>query len=131
MCQNASIAIIPSIKQEFVLKRFIEGDDRTQRILFPASLDEYIDDENMVHVIVDLHRAYGDLDPFNKLAFCRGASPNAANCDIATESQGNRLCSFMAEYDRKGRARIRFGTENRLKTGVPSKILPARQLTDA
>ncbi|MGI9487458.1 MAG: transposase, partial [Geminicoccaceae bacterium] len=33
------------------MKRFIEGDDRTQRTLFPASLDEYIDVENMVHVI--------------------------------------------------------------------------------
>jgi transposase len=33
------------------VKRFIEGDDRTQRTLFPASLDEYIDDESMVHVI--------------------------------------------------------------------------------
>ena len=33
------------------MKRFVEGDDRTQRTLFPASLDEYIDDENMVHMI--------------------------------------------------------------------------------
>ncbi|MGI9417317.1 MAG: IS5/IS1182 family transposase, partial [Geminicoccaceae bacterium] len=33
------------------MKRFIEGDDRTQRMLFPSSLDEYIDDENMVQVI--------------------------------------------------------------------------------
>lgn len=33
------------------MKRFVEGDDSTQRTLFPASLDDYIDDENMVHVI--------------------------------------------------------------------------------
>ena len=46
------------------MKRFIEGDDRTQRTLFPASLDEYIDDENMVHVIDAFVDALdlGDLD---------------------------------------------------------------------
>ncbi len=39
------------MKRELAVRRFIEGDDRTQRTLFSASLDEYIDDENMVHVI--------------------------------------------------------------------------------
>ena len=43
------------------MKRFIEGDDRTQRTLFPASLDEYIDGENMVHVI-DIFVDALDLD---------------------------------------------------------------------
>ena len=51
LCKNVSSAIVPPIGRGLVVKRFIEGDDRTQRTLFPASLDEYIDDENMVHVI--------------------------------------------------------------------------------
>ncbi len=33
------------------MKRFIEGDDRTQSILFPASLDEYVGENNPVRVI--------------------------------------------------------------------------------
>ncbi len=33
------------------MKRFIEGDDRTQSTLFPASLDEYVDEDNLVQVI--------------------------------------------------------------------------------
>ncbi len=33
------------------MKRFIEGDDRTRSILFPASLDEYVDEDNLVRVI--------------------------------------------------------------------------------
>ena len=33
------------------MKRFIEGDDRTQSTLFPAVLDDYIDEDNPVRVI--------------------------------------------------------------------------------
>lgn len=33
------------------MKRFIEGADRTQSILFPAALDDYINDDNAVRVI--------------------------------------------------------------------------------
>ena len=33
------------------MKRFIEGQDRNQSILFPESLDEYIDEDNTVRVI--------------------------------------------------------------------------------
>ena len=33
------------------MKRFIEGEDRTQSTLFPERLDDYISDENSVRVI--------------------------------------------------------------------------------
>ena len=33
------------------MKRFIEGDNRTQSTMFPATLDEYIDDENPVRFV--------------------------------------------------------------------------------
>ena len=33
------------------MKRFIEGTERTQSILFPAQLDEYVEEDNAVRVI--------------------------------------------------------------------------------
>lgn len=33
------------------MKRFVEGDDRAQSILFPESLDDYIADDNPVRVV--------------------------------------------------------------------------------
>ena len=54
------------------MKRFIEGDDRSQRTLFPASLDEYIDDDNMVHVI----DAFVDALDLGDLGF-KGVVPEA------------------------------------------------------
>ncbi len=33
------------------MKRFIEGTDRTQSILFPEQLDEYVEEDNAVRVI--------------------------------------------------------------------------------
>ncbi|MFT6288514.1 MAG: transposase [Alcanivorax sp.] len=33
------------------MKRFVEGEDRTQSILFPERLDEYIAEDNPVRVI--------------------------------------------------------------------------------
>ena len=33
------------------MKRFVEGADRSQSVLFPARLDDYIDEENPVRVI--------------------------------------------------------------------------------
>jgi transposase len=38
-------------RPQFSMKRFIEGVDRTQSVLFPAQLDEYIDEDNAVRVI--------------------------------------------------------------------------------
>jgi hypothetical protein len=41
------------------MKRFIEGVERTQRVVFPAQLDEYIAEENPVRVVdvfVDTNR---------------------------------------------------------------------------
>ena len=38
------------------MKRFIEGQDRSQRTLFPESLEDYIDEDNpvcIVNVFVD------------------------------------------------------------------------------
>jgi transposase len=36
---------------EIRMKRFIEGADRSQNILFPASLDDYVAEDNAVRVI--------------------------------------------------------------------------------
>ena len=33
------------------MKRFIQGQDRNQSTLFPASLDAYIDEDNAVRVV--------------------------------------------------------------------------------
>lgn len=41
----------PIQSRGLVVKRFIEGEDRTQSTLFPASLDEYVDEDNLVGVI--------------------------------------------------------------------------------
>jgi hypothetical protein len=37
------------------MKRFVEVEDRSQGILFPAHLDDYIDEENPVRVMVHSH----------------------------------------------------------------------------
>ena len=47
------------------MKRFIEGDDRTQSTLFPASLDEYVDENNPVRVI----EAFVDALDLGELGF--------------------------------------------------------------
>jgi len=33
------------------MRRFVEGEDRSQQALLPASLEDYIDEENLVRVI--------------------------------------------------------------------------------
>jgi transposase len=55
-----------------VVKRFIEGDDRTQNTLFPASLDEYVDEDNPVRVV----DAFVDALDLEGLGF-RGVVPEA------------------------------------------------------
>ena len=54
------------------MKRFIEGDDRTQSTLFPASLDEYVDEDNLVRVI----DAFVDALDLGELGF-KGVVPEA------------------------------------------------------
>ena len=54
------------------MKRFIEGDDRTQSTLFPASLDEYVDEDNLVRVI----DAFVDALDLEGLGF-KGVVPEA------------------------------------------------------
>src|SRR6185436_12918089 len=44
--QNRSIAMM--VRR---MKRFVEGENRSQSILFPERLDDYIDEENPVRVI--------------------------------------------------------------------------------
>ena len=52
------------------MPRFVEGVDRTQTILFPASLDEYVAEDNPVRVI----DAFADALNLAKLGF-EGTNP--------------------------------------------------------
>ncbi len=52
------------------MKRFIEGEERTQSTLLPASLDEYVDDDNPVRVI----EAFVDALDLGELGF-KGVVP--------------------------------------------------------
>ena len=54
------------------MRRFVEGEDRNQQALFPASLEDYIDEENPVRV-VDAFIAELDLA---ELGF-KGVQPKA------------------------------------------------------
>ena len=54
------------------MKRFIEGEDRTQCTLLPASLDEYVDEDNPVRVI----EAFVDALDLGELGF-KGVVPEA------------------------------------------------------
>jgi transposase len=54
------------------VKRFIEGEDRTQSTLLPASLDEYVDEDNLVRVI----DAFVDALDLEELGF-KGVVPEA------------------------------------------------------
>ena len=54
------------------MKRFVEGEDRSQSILFPERLDDYIDEENPVRVI----DAFVDELDLDELGF-DGAQPAA------------------------------------------------------
>ena len=39
------------IRDEVLMKRFIEGEDRSQATLFPDQLDDYIAEDNAVRAI--------------------------------------------------------------------------------
>lgn len=52
------------------MKRFIEGDERTQAVLFPSQLDEYVTEDNAVRVI----DAFVDTLDLRALGF-RGTDP--------------------------------------------------------
>ncbi len=54
------------------MKWFIEGDDRTQSTLFPATLGEYVDEDNLVRVI----DAFVDALDLEDLGF-KGVVPEA------------------------------------------------------
>ena len=54
------------------MKRFIEGDDRSQSTLFPATLGEYVDEDNPVRVI----EAFVDALDLGELGF-EGVVPEA------------------------------------------------------
>ena len=54
------------------MKRFIEGEDRAQSTLFPASLDEYVDEDNLVRVL----DAFVDVLDLEELGF-NGVVPEA------------------------------------------------------
>jgi hypothetical protein len=50
LCENALFAVIrairfPAILRGHLMKRFVEGLDRGQSTLFPASLDDYVTEE--------------------------------------------------------------------------------------
>lgn len=47
------------------MKRFIEGTDRSQTILFPAALDDYVAEDNAVRVI----DVFVDTLNFDRLGF--------------------------------------------------------------
>jgi transposase len=52
MCENAiRDTIVLSEQGEFLMKRFVEGEDRSQSTLFPERLDDYIAEDNPVRVI--------------------------------------------------------------------------------
>ncbi len=52
MCENASRdTMVLSEQGEFLMKRFVEGEDRSQSTLFPERLDDYIAEDNPVRVI--------------------------------------------------------------------------------
>jgi hypothetical protein len=51
------------------MKRFVQGDSRTQSILLPESLDDYVTDTNPVRVI-EAKRNHGlPIDPQDRVAF--------------------------------------------------------------
>jgi transposase len=52
------------------MKRFIEGIERTQAVLFPSQLDEYVTEDNTVRAI----DAFVDMLDLRALGF-RGADP--------------------------------------------------------
>jgi transposase len=61
---------MPLQRREGVMKRFIEGEDRNQSLLFPEALDDYIAEDNPVRVIdvfideLDLARlGFGRVEP--------------------------------------------------------------------
>ena len=54
------------------MKRFIEGEDRTQSTLFPASLDDYVDEDNPVRIV----DAFVDALNLGELGF-EGVVPEA------------------------------------------------------
>jgi len=39
------------VNRRYILKRFIQGQDRSQSTLFPESLEEYIDEDNTVRLV--------------------------------------------------------------------------------
>ncbi len=52
LCKNVrSDRIPPWVRRGFVMKRFIEGEDRTQSTLFPERLDDWIGEDNPVRVV--------------------------------------------------------------------------------
>ena len=75
------------------MKRFIEGDDRTQSTLFPAVLADYIDEDNPVRVI----DAFIDALDLGELGF-NGVVPEA------TGRPSYELCWKMGDAARSGGA---------------------------
>ena len=52
LCENVRFArILPWLGARDLMKRFIEGEDRDQRSLFPDCLEDWISGENPVRVI--------------------------------------------------------------------------------
>ena len=52
VCENAGRDTIALSQQGmFLMKRFVEGEDRSQSTLFPERLDDYIAQDNPVRVI--------------------------------------------------------------------------------
>ena len=88
MCENVSRDTIALSQQgEFLMKRFVEGEDRSQSTLFPERLDDYIAEDNPVRVI----------DAFIDAGInCMHPMEPAANMDIVQIRQkyGNRLAFY-------------------------------------
>ena len=52
LCENGANQFIVVISaHEVEMSRFVEGEDRTQQVLLPPSLEDYIDEDNPVRVV--------------------------------------------------------------------------------
>src|SRR5271163_397885 len=51
LCENVGWVRILVVDSGFLMKRFVEGEDRRQGVLLPEYLDDYISEDNPVRVI--------------------------------------------------------------------------------
>lgn len=77
------------------MKRFVEGEDRSQSILFPERLDDYIEEDNPVRVI-DVFVDALDLEAVRHTL--KRIAPTKAN---GLKAQGNGVMQLRMDLRRR------------------------------